>query len=210
MAKFEIPTAPAVSMSAPHCLRIINANRTSGGSAFVIKRGGSLWLMTAAHVPTGRPSFQDFSTWPTEVTVCTPTGEFQVQIINAGTPLFQIYQSPESGEMSDAIALPIAHNFGAKVYELSPNACASVRIGDRLSMRGFPSRSYPTRWPPTNSALKVYKIEQRALFVSSEIVTGNSGGPLFDRHRNLVGMAIGSTAGRGVIVRNKHLEDLFA
>jgi len=185
---------------------------TPGASCFIVRNGeGTLFVITAAHVPLGKHAYANWSNWPSTIAVVKPNREatsislffelpgglrhpaFRYMLLDGSEP------QTEDSQLADVIALRLPENAldvlgvpATSVISLPQERTDIHRIGQLVTGFGFPN-SLPN-WPqhPPSSISGRLLGEGRGLYTAAlESVPGYSGGPVFTATGDLVGMIMG-------------------
>lgn len=195
-----IPSVPisAQDVADPDCYNT--------GSGFFATTGERFWLISAAHVPIAMQPHTNWKAWPRTLWLFpTVKGKMLFELFDgSGAPRFRC--AADGTGMADFMAFPVySHIFAPggimahyTVFDLNGTHPAP---GLAVRMAGYPNTNkvWPCSPPEELSAL-IIGYNDGLVEVDTQASNGFSGGPAFTDD-GLVGMTIGSTDGRGRLVR---------
>jgi hypothetical protein len=176
--------------------------RVAFAAAFLGCIDNTVYLITAAHVPTGAQPTSDWPVWPEGLHLHLDSGIHSVELFNSGglrAPRFG-YERNGSGGLQDVLWLSVddmgsglAIELVEQVRTFSIPSTMAVTIGDPLEVHGFPDVA--VNWPPPVQVARGTAIPTRRPPLMEAAISapdGYSGGPVLDSgNHELIGMHIG-------------------
>lgn len=175
------------------------ASKKRGASAFLVRSGSRIWLVSCAHTFTGRRhSSTDWHTWGKKIEVFETTGRsHKIPLFGSKMrPLFSwVPAASKVGFVEDVIAIPLGDEASYLAdYQISEMGQAVTEADkEQLSFLGYPGfgLSYPAipEVAKRTGAVTGSGFNYLKLSIPSE--EGFSGGPAFARE-HLIGVVSGT------------------
>lgn len=199
------------------CFAVVKMETGGVGTGFLAQALGMQLLITAMHVPLGTHQHVDWQSWPKMIgikpDVSQPLGN-TLRLFQEETLIPDFLYVKSGDVVADFMAFHIPPSntpewmrSQIRVHSLEAPENKTLKPGDSIYVHGYPKPLF--KLTSTPHLVHALPTADNTLQTEAEIVCGNSGGPVLDDAGNLVGMAIGSSGGRGSIISTEMLLTLL-
>ena len=189
--------SPPMTLPAVPLVATWGNGQIRGGTGFFLDVEGTIYLVTAAHLPRGERADDDWANWRSELTIALQhrprLSLFTTDLLGRRTPRFFFGRSStDPCRLVDVIAFP-ASPYDLDLQGVQVHSIRSVtpEVGEVVTLHGYPAEQ--AAWPTLRRLTgPVTGTVQAFLAFRVGVMGGFSGGPLVGSDGRFLGMVVGS------------------
>lgn len=184
------------------------------GTAFLLRARGQTWIVTCAHLMPLSETFDDYATWPSVVSFHSRSATLHFALFDetgsSRSPRFLSHRD-RLGKMRDFVAFPAGVALSVSTRNHVADEVAEQNAsGQKITVHGFPKSEGRPIWPAEQRSLTVSNFHDWHLHTDETIERGFSGGPAVLESGQIVGMVLGNTDGKSVLMTTSLIADVIA